>query len=111
MLKVSTDMDGVAKKVNKIATDDKVGYFMASELKRLMSPYTPRKNGTLEDTAVVEPFKITYVQPYSKYIYYGDGFNFSTDKHPNATSRWDVVTKNVKGKQLANAITRFNNKR
>lgn len=111
MLKVTTDMDGVAKKVNKICKDDSVGYFMATELKRLMSPYTPRRNGTLEDTAQIEPFKITYVQPYSKYIYYGDGFNFSTDKHPNATSRWDVVTKNVKGKELANSITRFNNKR
>lgn len=111
MLKVNADMDGVAKKIRKIGNDDQVGYFMASEFKRLMSPFTPRVHGTLEDTAQVEPFKITYVQPYSKYIYYGDGFNFSTDKHPNATSRWDVVTKNSKGKQLANAVTRFINKR
>jgi hypothetical protein len=111
MLKVTTDMDGVAKKVNKICKNDEVGYFMATEFKRLMSPYTPRVRGTLEDTAQIEPFKITYVQPYAKYIYYGDGFNFSTDKHPNATSRWDVVTKNSKGKQFANSISRFIKKR
>ena len=111
MLKVNADMDGVAKKIKKIGSDEQVGLFMATEFKRLMSPYTPRVHGTLEDTAVIEPFKITYVQPYSKYIYYGDGFNFSDNKHPNATSRWDVVTKNVKGKQFANSITRFNKKR
>lgn len=104
---IRTDLDGVYKKIEKIGGNDRVGMFMAVELKRLMSPYTPRVKGTLEDTAIVEPFKITYVQPYSKYIYYGDGFNFSDNKHPNATSRWDVVTKNVKGKELANSVTRF----
>ena len=47
------------------------GLFVAREWKRLISPYTPRKNGPLEDTARIRPFEIEYVQPYSHYMYEG----------------------------------------
>lgn len=50
---------------------DKFGLFAASEWKKLINPFTPRDNGILINTAVLSPFKITYIQPYSHYVYTG----------------------------------------
>ena len=43
--------------LNKVK-NDKFGLFLAQEWKRLISPYTPRREGILEDTAQVRPFEI-----------------------------------------------------
>ena len=69
--------------------NDRFGLFLAQEWKRLISPYTPRREGTLEDTAQVRPFEIEYIQPYSAYVYYGETFNFRRDSNPYATFKWD----------------------
>ena len=74
--------------LNKVK-NDKFGLFLAQEWKRLISPYTPRREGTLEDTAQVRPFEIEYIQPYSAYVYYGETFNFRRDSNPYATHHWD----------------------
>lgn len=52
-------------------------------------PYVPFASGTLAQTVVVTPNYIRYIQPYARRQYFGDNFNFSIDKHPLATSRWD----------------------
>lgn len=54
-----------------IVDNDTFGLCAAQEWKRLISPYTPRRDGALEDTAQVRPFEIEYIQPYSKYMYEG----------------------------------------
>ena len=69
--------------------NDKFGLFLAQKWKSLISPYTPRREGTLEDTAQVRPFEIEYIQPYSAYVYYGETFNFRRDSNPCATFKWD----------------------
>ncbi len=48
-----------------------MGLFVAEEWKRLINPYTPRDTDTLESTAIIEPFTIRYIQPYSHYQYMG----------------------------------------
>ena len=74
--------------------NDRFGLFLAQEWKRLISPYTPRREGTLEDTAQVRPFEIEYIQPYSAYVYYGETFNFRRDSNPYATHHWDNAAAN-----------------
>ena len=78
---------------NKVK-NDKFGLFLAQEWKRLISPYTPRREGTLEDTAQVRQFEIEYIQPYSAYVYYGETFNFRRDINPYATHHWDNAAAN-----------------
>ena len=73
---------------DKVQNDD-FGLDLAQNWKRLISPYTPRRDGTLEDTALVRPFEIEYTQPYSHYVYYGKTFNFRRDANPYATYEWD----------------------
>lgn len=78
---------------NKVK-NDKFGLFLAQEWKRLISPYTPKRLGNLEDTAKIRPFEIEYVQPYSAYVYYGENFHFRTDGNPYATFKWDNAAAN-----------------
>ena len=80
--------------LNKVK-NNKFGLFLAQEWKRLISPYTPRRDGPLEDTAQVRPFEIEYIQPYSAYVYYGETFNFRRDSNPYATFKWDIAAENA----------------
>lgn len=103
-VKVTLNEPQILSKVN----NDKFGLFMAQEWKRQISPFTPRREGTLEDTAIVRPFEIEYIQPYSHRIYYGDDFNFRTDNNPYATSQWDKAAENAGQKdKLATACNKF----
>lgn len=79
--------------------NDSFGLFLAQEWKRLISPYTPRREGTLEDTALVRPFEIEYIQPYSHYVYYGETFNFRRDNNPYATYGWDKAAEKAGQKE------------
>ncbi len=49
----------------------KVQQTLTSEIYRLAEPYTPMRDKTLIDTAKVGKDHITYIQPYSRYLYYG----------------------------------------
>ena len=93
--------------LNKVK-NDKFGLFLAQEWKRLISPYTPRREGTLEDTAQVRPFEIEYIQPYSAYVYYGETFNFRRDSNPYATFKWDnAAEKNGQKDKLTRAANKY----
>ena len=93
--------------LNKVR-NDKFGLFLAQEWKRLISPYTPRREGTLEDTAQVRPFEIEYIQPYSAYVYYGEKFHFRTDSNPYATFKWDnAAANNGQKDKLARAANKY----
>lgn len=60
----------VPKILNKVENDN-FGMFLAQRWKTLISPFTPRREGLLEDTAIIRPFEIEYIQPYSHYMYNG----------------------------------------
>lgn len=51
--------------VRRICKGPKVGLFMANTVKREMDPYVPFLHGPLSQTAIVEPFKVTYIQTYA----------------------------------------------
>lgn len=65
---VKLDMPRILDKVE----NDEFGLFLAKDWMRLISPYVPRGNTDLLSlSASYEPFKITYWQPYSHYMYNG----------------------------------------
>lgn len=50
--------------------------FIDSECMRLMVPYTPRRNGMLEESVklgtVIGSGTLRYLSPYARYLYYGE---------------------------------------
>lgn len=107
MVKVKVNMDGVPKKLGRIAENKTLGTFLASEAQRGMNKYVPMRTGALSQSAAVKPFKVTYDVPYAQRVYYGKGLRFSRDKHPNATAEWDRAYKITSGQKLADAATQF----
>lgn len=87
--------------------DDSVGIFTAETCGRYFNGYVPMKDGYLSQTYTTQPFKITYEQIYAHNMYTGVGYNFSTEKHPNATSYWDKAAMIAKGGQISKEITEF----
>lgn len=51
--------------------DDDVGIFVASEWSRYFAKYAPMQTGTLAQSVDIEPFKVTYTQPYAHYMWEG----------------------------------------
>ena len=50
--------------------------------------FMPYDTGYLINHVVIRNGKIIHEAPYAERLYYGDNFNFRTDKHPLATSQW-----------------------
>ena len=108
------------KPIEQIIRQDILGKdtmtFAANEAKRLMSPFTPRDVGTLEDTAQIITGEtiaaVHYVQPYAAVVYYGERngrkINIRKEKHPLATSHWDKHAMAAGGKEkLAGAVSEY----
>lgn len=55
---------------------NKAQQFIDSECMRLMVPYTPRRNGMLEESVklgtVIGSGTLRYLSPYARYLYYGE---------------------------------------
>ena len=85
--------------------------FAASEMRRLMDKFVPMDTGSLKDNVnvYVEDGSgiVHYLSPYAHRMYEGDSFNFSTEKHPLATSHWDNAMMQVHGKDLIGAVQKY----
>lgn len=79
--------------------NDSFGLFLAQNWKLLINPFTPHRDGPLEDTAQVRPFEIEYMQDYSIYVYNGEAFNFRRDTNPSATYEWDKAAEKAGQKE------------
>ena len=72
--------------------------------------YCPEDVGTLQDSALlasdIGSGVLEWNTPYAQPMYYGEGFNFSKDKNPNAQAKWFEAAKAAKKKEwerIANA--------
>lgn len=74
--------------------NDRFGLYTAQEWKRLIDPYTPRDTGTMQDTAKLTPWTITYDTNYARYVYYGQNMNFQHN-NPYSTYEWDKAAANA----------------
>lgn len=74
--------------------------FLDSEVLRDSAPYVPMRTGNLMKSGVtgtvIGSGKIEYNAPYAKCMYYGVGFHFSKDKHPQACAQWFEKAKAAK---------------
>ena len=106
--KVKDNMSGVPSKVSRISSFSGLGYRLAADAARGMDKYVPKRTGQLSYSAAITPFKVFYETPYARRVYYGNNLRFSTDKHPNATARWDRAYVAAGGaKELGEAATKY----
>jgi len=66
--------------------------FIDNEVLKDSAPYVPMRSGNLMKSGTVGTTlgkgEVIYNAPYAKRMYYGVGFNFSKDKHPQACAIW-----------------------
>lgn len=74
--------------------------FLDSEVLRDSAPYVPMRTGNLmrsgDAGTNIGSGRVEYNAPYSRRMYYGVGFNFSKDKHPQACAQWFEKAKSLK---------------
>ena len=70
---VKVDTSELSKVINSRALPPggRVQQILTNEIYKQAEPYTPMRSKTLIRTAEVGKDHITYVQPYSRYVYYG----------------------------------------
>lgn len=84
--------------------------FMTSEVRRLSDQYVPFDAGILKNTAVVDVDKITYIQPYAKYQYYGvskNGKDLNYQHSPQRGKEWDKRMVADRGRELTESVAKF----
>ena len=104
---VKISMSGVASKVENIASNKRLGRFLANEAADGMDKYVPMRTGALAGSVTVSPFKVTYNAPYAVYMYNGRSMRLTRDKHPLATPKWDRAYAIVDGGKLGKAGSKF----
>ena len=83
---VTSNID-IPKKLRKI-NDPTFWTFAANEWHRLITPFTPFRDGFLSREVDITPKKIHYAMPYARYVYNMNA-NFRKDIHPLASKEWD----------------------
>ena len=106
-MRVKTDLSGVNRKLHEIATNRNVGLMLAQECFNNMEQYVPKDTGALIANHTIEPFKITFNQPYASANFYGTDRNFSKEKNINAQAHWDVPVQSNHTAGIADAMTRY----
>ena len=71
MSDVNVDVRGITEKAYAKLKNPSFGLYLAHGWKRLINPYTPHREGLLENNVTYEPFIIHYNSPYAHYMYNG----------------------------------------
>lgn len=87
--------------------DERARLFSQQALWALASDFVPRDTGNLMTNVRVTPEGVEYLAPYAQRVYYGDGMNFSREKNPLATARWDQAAMAARKAQLVAMIQGF----
>lgn len=80
------NMNGAVQRIRSLGTDRTVGSYMASEARRLMKQFVPRRTGKLRESAIATAWRIVYTAKYAKYQYYGNYRNYTT---PGTGAEWN----------------------
>lgn len=71
MADVNVDVRDITEKAYNELKNPPFGLFLAHTWKRLINPYTPHREGMLENNVTYEPFLIHYNSEYARYMYGG----------------------------------------
>ena len=108
MIKVSVDLKGVLKKVDKICNNRKVGMFLNATCARYWNEFVPERKGALKKSVRLNiPFKVVYDRDYAEKVYKGENITIHKDKNPNATKEWDKVAMQSHENQIAKETTDY----
>ena len=91
-----------------IEPNGRIQKFFTNECAKAMDKFVPFDNGDLANYNI-EGNVIIYEQPYARYQYLGlsksgKPLNYSTDKHPLATSYWDKKMWTAEGQDIVKKI-------
>lgn len=84
--------------------------FLDNEVIKDCTPYVPMRDGNLYRSAIgskIGSGKIVYNTPYARRLYYGLGFRFSKDKHPQACAQWFEKAKAVFLRSWINGVSKI----
>ena len=68
---VNINLDGVANKIKDISSDRELGNYLALTWSKLFPKYVPMETGSLGSNVTITPFRVTYNEPYSRFIWRG----------------------------------------
>ena len=110
-MKVRLEMKPSSQIVNRIL-DDSVGRFLSETWAKIFEKYTPRDSGTLGQSYITEPWKVTYTQKYAHYQWQGVSkkgkpLNYNKEKNMLAQSHWEEAAERDKGNEVARAVTEY----
>lgn len=102
-VEVNINEDGIFDKFDALV-DETVMLEIHDLFAKMCDPYVPFLEGPLSQTVEVTPKCVRYVQPYARRQYYGEDFNFTKDKHPQATALWDKVMMDEHGEEFVEQV-------
>ena len=110
-MKVRVEMKPSSQIVNRILDDD-VGRFLSETWAKIFEKYTPRDSGTLGQSYITEPWKVTYTQRYAHYQWQGvskkgKSLNYNKEKNMLAQSHWEEAAERDKSSEVARAVTEY----
>ena len=108
---VHVDMKPTDQIIKRIF-DDRTGIFLAETWAKIFTKYTPKDSGTLSQSYITEPYKITYEQKYSHYQWFGVSKNgkplrYSKEQNFLAQSHWEEAAERDKKVEVARAVTEY----
>lgn len=85
--------------------------FLDNEVLKDSAPYVPMRTGNLMNSGQtgteLGSGKVIYNAPYAQSMYYGVGFNFSKDKHPQACAQWFEKAKAAKKEDWLKGVNKI----
>ena len=110
-MKVRLEMKPSSQIVNRILDDD-VGRFLAETWAKIFEKYAPRDSGTLGQSYITEPWKVTYTQKYAHYQWQGVSkkgkpLNYNKEKNMLAQSHWEEAAERDKSSEVSRAVTEY----
>lgn len=84
--------------------------FASNEWRKLYNPFVPMASGLLANDAVQVYVEdgigiIHHTVPYARRQYFGTTHNFSKEKHPLASAKWDDAARSAgRGNQLIKSV-------
>lgn len=127
-MKIKVEIFNPNKTAKRIFSDD-VRKYANTRLYAYCSPYVPMDSGMLDQNVNITPEYVHYKSPYAHFQWEGEVFvddrgstyakrstskhatgrnlQYSTDKHPLATSHWEQAAAAAKVKQLAEDVEEY----
>lgn len=107
--KVSVDLRGVSKKIDRITEEKQVK--LDEVVLKDSNFYIPRDTGNLEDAgrigSQIGKGVLIWDVPYAKRLYWNPQYNFSKDSNPNARGKWFEEAKAIRLNQWIRLLQRM----